>query len=149
MRLVIQRVSSAKVFVSERTVSEIGKGLFILVGVGHEDRIEYANAVANKIVNMRLMSDKNDKMNLSVKDVNGQVLVVSQFTLLGDTNYGRRPSFIHAATPEVAGKIYEKLVDSFRSHGIKVETGEFGSYMNIEAELDGPVTITLDYPQNV
>lgn len=128
-------------------MGQIGKGLFILVGVGHEDRAEYVSTVANKIANMRLMSDDNDKMNLSVKDAKGEMLVVSQFTLYADTSGGRRPSFVQAATPEVAEEIYQKFVESLKSEGIKVETGRFGSYMNIEAELDGPVTIILDFSQ--
>lgn len=125
-------------------MGQIGKGLFLLVGVGVGDVVEHVDQVAEKIVNMRLMADENDKMNLSIKDVNGEILVVSQFTLLADTNYGRRPSFIKAAHPELAREVYEKLIQSIKQLGVKVETGKFGTYMNIETHLDGPVTTILE-----
>ena len=144
MKLVIQRVKSAKVTCSGNTVGQIDKGLFILLGVGQQDKEEDVERVAEKIVNMRIMSDNKDKMNLSIKDVNGEVLVVSQFTLYADTNYGRRPSFVKAAPPELAKKIYEKLIESIKTHGLKVAKGNFGNYMEIESVTDGPVTIILD-----
>ena len=147
MRLVIQRVNLAKVSTGGKVVGEIGKGLFLLVGVGREDKVTQISAMAQKCVNLRLMADSEGKMNLSVKDAKAEMLVVSQFTLYADTSSGRRPSFVQAATPEVAEEIYQKFVKSLESEGIKVETGRFGSYMNIEAELDGPVTIILDSSQ--
>lgn len=144
MKIVIQRVKSAKVSTGGKVVGKIGKGLFLLVGVGQSDKLTQIDAMAQKCVNLRVMADQEGKMNLSVKEANGEILVVSQFTLFADTTQGRRPSFISAAAPDIAKEVYEKLVESLRSQGVKVETGKFGSYMNIEAELDGPVTITLE-----
>jgi D-tyrosyl-tRNA(Tyr) deacylase len=125
MRLVVQRVNKASVTIegSEKTVGKISKGLFVLVGVGEEDSKDQAGVLAEKLSKLRIMRDKKGKMNLSIKDVKGKVLAVSQFTLFADTSKGNRPSFIKAAKP--------------------VETGEFGAYMKIEAELDGPVTIIM------
>lgn len=150
MRLVVQRVKKAKVTVGKSVVGQIGKGLFVLLGVGQNDKVEGADGLAEKVVNMRVMADPSDaagqvgKMNLSVKDTGGEVLVVSQFTLYADTNYGRRPSFIKAAPPELAKKVYERFVQSIKQQGVKVETGSFGEYMEIESVADGPVTIILE-----
>lgn len=147
MRLVVQRVSGCSVSVreggSKKVVGKIGKGLFILVGVGQEDSGEDAQILAEKVSKLRIMSDENDKMNLSLKDVNAQVLAVSQFTLYADTTAGNRPSFIKAADPDKAKKVYQHFVDELSDYGIKVETGKFGAYMDIEAQLDGPVTIVI------
>lgn len=147
MKLVIQRVKKAQVFASCESVGKIGQGLFILMGVGQEDKLEHADVLAEKVVNLRIMSDHEDKMNLSIKDVGGEVLVVSQFTLYADTTYGRRPSFIQAAKPEVAKEIYKKFVEKIEEQGVKVSTGSFGNYMEIENIADGPVTIILKYPE--
>ncbi|HBL52030.1 MAG: D-tyrosyl-tRNA(Tyr) deacylase [Candidatus Blackburnbacteria bacterium RIFCSPHIGHO2_02_FULL_39_13] len=144
MRLAIQRVRKAEVSVDGQSVGKIGLGLFVLIGVGQGDKLEKADELANKLVNMRIMADQEDKMNLSVKDVGGEVLVVSQFTLYGDATNGRRPSFIKAAEPNLAKEIYERIIEKVRENGIKVETGNFGAYMKINAELDGPVTIIIE-----
>lgn len=154
MRLVIQRVSEASVRVSEsgKIVGKIGLGLFVLVGVKEGDTEKDSEVLAEKLAKLRVMSlgsarDKateERKMNYSVKDVGGEILAVSQFTLIADTSGGNRPSFIKAAKPLLAEKIYNHFVDQLREQGIKVETGKFGEYMEIEAVLDGPVTILLE-----
>ncbi len=143
MRLVIQRVkkASVKVVGTDKIVGKIGKGLFVLVGVKKGDTIADAEMLAVKLSKLRVMADENDKMNLSVNDVGGQILIVSQFTLYAETSGGNRPSFIDAALPEEAKKIYEHFVTKIKEAGIKTETGSFGDYMEIEAVLDGPVTI--------
>ena len=141
MKLVIQRVKSASVSTQGEVVGEIGKGLFILVGVGQEDSVEKADLLAEKLLKMRIMSDPEDKMNLSITDVSGEILVVSQFTLYADTSGGNRPSFVKAASPDLAREVYERFVEKLKSSGLKIETGSFGSYMQIKTELDGPVTI--------
>jgi D-tyrosyl-tRNA(Tyr) deacylase len=144
MRLVVQRVNKASVSVDKKIVGKIGKGLFVLIGVKDGDRLEDAEKLAEKVSKLRIMSDENDKMNLSVKDVKASVLAVSQFTLHADTSKGNRPSFIKAAEPKVADRVYKQFVAKLKDLGIKVETGEFGAYMKIDAELDGPVTIILE-----
>lgn len=144
MRLIISRVSRASVKANGGTVGEIAKGLFVLLGVKKGDTEKNAEELAEKLAKLRVMADKEDKMNLSVKDIAGEILVVSQFTLYADTSGGNRPSFIQAAEPETARRIYEKFVMKLREKGIKVETGSFGDYMEIEALLDGPVTILLE-----
>jgi D-tyrosyl-tRNA(Tyr) deacylase len=145
MRLVIQRVTRAavKVVATGEVVGKIGKGLFILVGVGEEDDTEVAKGLAQKIAKLRIMKDDEAKMNLSLKEVDGEVLAVSQFTLYADTSKGNRPSFIKAAQPKLAEKIYERFVSELQNAGIKVQTGEFGAYMEIDATNDGPVTILI------
>ena len=145
MRLVIQRVKKAKVLVKGKNevVGKIDKGLFILMGVTEGDSKEEAEKLAEKVSKLRIMSDKEGKMNLSIKDVGGEVLVVSQFTLYADTSKGNRPSFIKASAPGLAQDIYEHFVAQLKEREIKVETGEFGAYMEIDTELDGPVTIIL------
>lgn len=143
MRLVVQRVTQAKVTKIEtgRVVGKIGKGLFVLLGVKKGDSLKDSEVLAEKLSKLRIMSDKNDKMNLSIKDIGGEILVVSQFTLYADTSGGNRPSFINAEDPPKANEIYEHFVAELRGKGIKVETGSFGDYMEIEAILGGPVTI--------
>lgn len=148
MKLVIQRVKRAKVTSKEEVVGEIRLGLFILLGVEKGDRIEFADILAEKVANMRIMSDDQGKMNLSVKDVNGEILVVSQFTLYADTTYGRRPSFVKAATTELALAVYERFITKLKEQGLEVEIGNFGNYMEIESLADGPVTIILEYPES-
>ncbi len=147
MRLVIQRVNRAKVTVhgTRRVVGEIGKGLFVLVGIKKGDSVKQAETLAHKLVKLRVMADSDDKMNLSVLDAKASILAVSQFTLYADTTGGNRPSFIDAELPEKAREIYNFFVEKVRELGVKTEMGSFGSYMKIEAELDGPVTITLEY----
>lgn len=153
MKLVVQRVKEAEVKVGSKTIGKIGKGLFVLLGVRQDDKPEYANVLAEKLVNMRIMADEAGKMNLSIKDlsahagVGGEVLIVSQFTLYADTGAGRRPSFTKAAQPEVAKKFYERFVERVQEQGVKVATGKFGAYMEIENTADGPVTIVFEYPE--
>ncbi|MBI2594867.1 MAG: D-tyrosyl-tRNA(Tyr) deacylase [Candidatus Colwellbacteria bacterium] len=144
MKLIIQRVSQAKVAVDNQTISSIGKGLFVLVGVKEGDISDQAKVLAEKLAKLRVMADGAGKMNLTVSDVNGEMLAVSQFTLYADTSGGNRPSFIQAARPEVAQPIYEKLVEELKNLGVKVQTGKFGEYMEISATLDGPVTIIME-----
>ena len=146
MRLVVQRVNSAKVVVAEtgKVVGEIGKGLFVLLGVKDGDSEREAEVLAEKLVKLRVMADDAGKMNLSVKDVAVSVLVVSQFTLYADTSKGNRPSFIKAAEPGHAEKLYKHFVDKLKEKGVEVETGSFGEYMEIDAKLDGPVTIIIE-----
>ncbi len=146
MRLVIQRVNRATVSVvlSKKVVGKIEKGLFVLVGIKKGDTKKDAETLANKLVKLRVMADENEKMNLSVKDTNSEVLAVSQFTLYADTTGGNRPSFIQAALPDEAKVIYEHFVETLRKLGVKVETGSFGDYMKIDTQLDGPVTIVLE-----
>ena len=143
MRLVVQRVKKAEVKTVKdgKTVGRISKGLFVLVGVKKGDTLKDAEALAAKLVKLRIMADENDKMNLSVKDLKASLLVVSQFTLYADTSGGNRPSFMNAALPDEAKKIYEYFVSKLKEKGIRVETGSFGDYMEIETLLDGPVTI--------
>ena len=149
MRLVIQRVDKAKVINKEtkKTVGQIELGLFVLVGVAEEDTRKKAESLAKKLANLRIMSDNLGKMNLSVKDTNTQILVVSQFTLLANTNKGNRPSFVKAGDPKRAEEIYNYFVAQLKKQGVNVATGEFGAYMKIEATLDGPVTILVDSKQ--
>lgn len=146
MRLVIQRVKKAKVSSAGKIFGQIGKGLFVLLGVGKEDKTESAAPLAEKLANLRVMADEQGKINLSVKDVGGEVLVVSQFTLYADTSFGRRPSFVKAAQPERAKEIYERFVEKLKQKGVKVASGSFGEYMEIESTADGPVTIILEHP---
>jgi D-aminoacyl-tRNA deacylase len=145
MKLVIQRVSRAKVTKHDtlEVVGEIGLGLLVLVGVKKDDTENSADLLAEKLIKLRVMSDEKDKMNLSVKDVGAELLVVSQFTLYADTTGGNRPSFIEAEDGLTAKKIYDHFVEKLRTLGVKVETGSFGDYMDIEAILDGPVTIIV------
>lgn len=144
MKLVIQRVKSASVSVSGEKVSEIGTGLFVLVGVTQTDTEKQADFLAEKVSKMRLMSDDADKMNLTVSDVDGEILVVSQFTLYSDTSGGNRPSFLKAARPDIARPIYERFVEKLKEKGIPVKTGRFGEYMMIDPVFDGPVTIVME-----
>lgn len=144
MRTIIQRVKHAKVNINERTVGKIDKGFLILLGITHTDTVKEVKWLANKIKDLRIFEDENEKMNLSLDDVKGEVLIVSQFTLYGNCIKGRRPAFIDAARPELAEDLYLKFVEEFRSFGIKTETGEFAADMKVELLNDGPVTLIID-----
>jgi D-tyrosyl-tRNA(Tyr) deacylase len=144
MRVLIQRVSRASVTVDEQVVGHIGQGLLVLLGVGQDDNEVQGKALADKIVNLRIFGDDEGKMNRSLLDVGGGVLVVSQFTLYADTRKGRRPSFTDAAPPVVAETLFERFKDSLASYGLPVASGIFGAYMTIEIRNEGPVTIWLD-----
>lgn len=144
MRAVLQRVTSARVRVDGTIVGEIGHGLLVLVGVARTDSPADALAIAAKIVGLRIFSDDAGKMNRSVADVKGSVLLVSQFTLLGDCRDGRRPSYIEAAAPETANALYEAVVEAVRQAGLPVATGVFRADMAVELVNDGPVTLLID-----
>ena len=146
MRTVIQRVSRASVTVEGNVTGSIDRGLLVLVGVGHGDTDETTRAMAGKIARLRIFGDEAGKMNLSVRDVGGGVLAVSQFTLLADTRKGNRPSFVAAARPEKAIPVYERVADLLRKEGIAVETGEFGAKMEVSLLNSGPVTLILETP---
>jgi D-aminoacyl-tRNA deacylase len=144
LRAVIQRVSCARVLINENEYSRIGRGLLVLVGVEKDDTNEDAEALARRIVELRIFEDEAGKMNRSISDVGGQILAVSQFTLLGDCRRGRRPSFDPAAPPDIARTLYERFVNEIDALGIAVATGMFQAMMNIELTNQGPVTFILD-----
>lgn len=144
MRLVLQRVRSGKVLVAGSVIAEIGRGLVILLGIGPGDGEAQAHSLAEKIANLRIFEDEQGKMNLSVVDVGGQAIVVSQFTLYADTRKGRRPSFTDAASPDLARPLVERFAEMLRRQGIPTQTGEFGAHMMVEINNDGPVTILLE-----
>ena len=155
MRALIQRVSKASVTVddgrstppsgsADKVISQIGKGLVVLLGVGHGDGEAQAAFLAEKIANLRIFEDEQGKTNLSVLDVRGEVIVVSQFTLYADSRKGRRPSFTDAALPELAEPLVDRFVELLRGHGVPTQTGRFGAHMQVEIHNDGPVTIWLE-----
>lgn len=144
MRLLIQRVSQASVTVNGKTISKIGKGLLILLGIGHNDGEAEATFLSEKVANLRIFEDEAGKTNLSVLDVKGEAIVVSQFTLYANTSKGRRPSFIEAALPEVAEPLVTHFAELLRGHGVPTQTGQFGANMLVEIHNDGPVTIWLE-----
>ena len=144
MRLLIQRVSRASVTVGEGIISRIGNGLLILVGIGHGDGEAQAAFLADKVANLRIFEDEQGKSNLSVLEVKGEAIVVSQFTLYADTSKGRRPSFIDAALPEVASPLVDRFAELLRAQGVPTQTGQFGAHMQVEIQNDGPVTIWLE-----
>lgn len=144
MRVVVQRSKNAKVTVNGEITGQIDKGLVLLVGVTHDDTESDAAFLADKIANLRIFEDAEGKMNLSLLDVGGEILSVSQFTLYGDCRKGRRPSFIEAARPEQANGLYETFNSFLRDKGITVETGRFGAMMDVELINDGPVTLIVD-----
>lgn len=144
MRVLLQRVTKASVTVNSEVVGSIGKGVLLLIGIGTEDNEEDAKFLADKTVNMRIFEDSQEKMNLSMLDIGGEVLAVSQFTLYADVRKGRRPSFTEAALPEEALLLFQKFVGMLKGTGLKVETGRFREHMHVEIHNDGPVTIMMD-----
>ena len=144
MRAVVQRVKQSSVNVEGETVGKIGRGLLVLLGVADGDSTDDADFMVNKIVHLRIFEDENEKMNRSLHDVGGEMLVVSQFTLLGDCRKGRRPSFINAAKPDKATELYEYFVNKTRAHGITVQTGQFRAMMEVALINDGPVTLIIE-----
>ena len=144
MRALLQRVSNASVKVQDKVISQIGKGLVVLLGVGHGDGEEQVRFLAEKIANLRIFEDEHGKTNLSVLDVQGEAIVVSQFTLYADSRKGRRPSFTEAALPEDARPLVDRFVEALRGHGVPTQTGQFGAHMLVEIHNDGPVTIWLE-----
>lgn len=144
MKLVIQRVKQASVEVNEREVSRIGKGLLILIGISKDDDGSQIGWLAKKVVELRIFEDEQDKMNLSLKDINGEILLVSQFTLYGSCKKGRRPDFLNAAQPEKAEKMYLDFAEAIKQNGIVAKLGKFGEHMDITLLNDGPVTMILE-----
>jgi D-aminoacyl-tRNA deacylase len=144
MRALLQRASKASVTVEDKVISQIEKGLVVLLGIGPNDGEEQATFLAEKIANLRVFEDEQGKTNLSVLDVKGEVIVVSQFTLYADTRKGRRPSFIDAALPNIAEPLVDRFVELLRAHGVPTHTGQFGAHMLVEIHNDGPVTIWLE-----
>ena len=144
MKALLQRVTEASVSVTGEVVGRVGQGLVVFVGVADGDTEKDAQYLAQKTVNLRIFADKAGKFNLSALDIKGELLLVSQFTLLADTKKGRRPSFIQAAPPAQAEELFEQFVEQARASGLKVETGRFQQYMQVEIHNDGPVTILLD-----
>lgn len=144
MKVVLQRVASASVSIDTKIVGRIGQGLVVLIGVANGDTEKDAQYIAQKTIGLRIFADDAGKFNLSIQDIKGELLVVSQFTLLADTRKGRRPSFMDAASPAEAEALIERFVAEVRASGLKVETGRFQQYMNVEIHNDGPVTIVMD-----
>jgi len=144
MRAVVQRVAEARVKIDGETVGEVGHGLLVLLGVTHNDSPEQAEWLADKIVGLRIFEDADGKMNRDVTEVEGGILIVSQFTLYGDCRKGRRPSFIEAAPPAIAVPLYAAFVDGVRARGVPTATGRFGTMMMVELVNDGPVTVIVD-----
>lgn len=144
MRAVVQRVKESSVTVGGEVIGRIGKGEMVLLGVGETDEAADADFLSEKIVHLRIFEDENGKMNRSLMDIGGEMLVVSQFTLLGDCRKGRRPSYIQAAGPEKAERLYEAFVQKVREKGIRVETGRFRAMMDVALINEGPVTLILD-----
>jgi D-aminoacyl-tRNA deacylase len=147
MRTVVQRVNQAAVRVTGQTVGSIGKGLLVLLGITQGDQMADARWMAEKIIGLRIFEDAQGKMNLELADVNGKLLVVSQFTLYGDCQKGKRPSFVAAARPEEAIPLYEEFIAAARRLGVEVHTGQFGAAMQVELVNDGPVTLFLERGQ--
>ncbi|MEX0720547.1 MAG: D-aminoacyl-tRNA deacylase [Balneolaceae bacterium] len=145
MKVVVQRVNSSSVTVNGEISGSIKQGLLLLVGIHQKDTPEQMQWMCNKILKLRIFEDEEGKMNKSVQDINGEILVVSQFTLFGDARKGTRPSFIEAARPEKANSLYEEMIRYFKTHSkLKIESGEFGAMMSVKLENDGPVTLILE-----
>jgi D-tyrosyl-tRNA(Tyr) deacylase len=150
MRAVIQRVNHASVSIENKIKSEIQKGILILIGIEESDDLEDITWLSNKITQLRIFNDSDGVMNLSVKDIDGEILAISQFTLHAKTKKGNRPSYIHAAKPEISIPLYEKFVEQLSLDlGKEIKTGEFGAYMKVSLENDGPVTIQIDTKNKV
>jgi D-tyrosyl-tRNA(Tyr) deacylase len=148
MKAVVQRVTQSRVTVEDQQIGVIGRGMMVLLGVAQDDGEADADWLVDKIVGLRIFEDDHGKMNRAITDVNGQILVVSQFTLLGDCRKGRRPSFVKAAAPDKAEALYNRFVQKIRDKGIGVETGRFGAAMKVALVNDGPVTLILSSPEN-
>ena len=148
MRAVVQRVTYSSVEVDDVIVGEINKGFNVLLGISKDDTEEDMKYIKDKIINLRVFSDENDKMNLSLLDIQGELLLISQFTLYGDARKGRRPNFMNALGGEEAKNFYDKFVEMMKETGLKVETGIFGANMKVDIKYDGPVTILLDSSRN-
>lgn len=144
MRAVVQRVKKASVSVDSNIIGNIKNGLLVYLGVGKLDDSSDLDYLVNKVLGLRIFEDSNEKMNLSISDVEGEILVISQFTLYGDARKGKRPSFTDSADPDIGNDYYNNFIDSLRKSGLKVESGEFGANMEVEYINDGPVTILLD-----
>ncbi len=144
MKALLQRVTSASVSVTDEVAGRIGQGLVVFIGVANSDTRKDAQYLAQKVANLRIFTDEEGRFNLSALDINGELLIVSQFTLLADTRRGRRPSFTEAAPPAQAEELFEYFVEEVRATGLKVATGRFQQYMQVEIHNDGPVTILLD-----
>ena len=144
MKLLVQRVSSAQVDLDSKTVGKINNGFLVLIGVTHTDTREIADYLVKKLCNLRVFKDENSKMNLSIKDVDGELLIVSQFTLYADCQHGNRPSFVNSAKPDMANELYKYFVEKCKREVEKVETGIFGADMKVSLLTDGPVTIMLE-----
>lgn len=144
MKALIQRVTKASVSINNQIYSQIDQGLLVLLGISQDDTENKIDWLVNKIINLRIFSDKNEKMNFSIQDITGQILLVSQFTLYADCNKGNRPSFTNAAQPEKAEKLYNLFIAKLKQKGLDVKTGKFGSLMQIRLINDGPVTIDLE-----
>ena len=144
MKFVIQRVKNAQVDVNNKTIGKIDNGFLVLIGITHTDTKEIADYLVKKLINLRIFEDENGKMNLSLKDINGSLLLVSQFTLYADCSGGNRPSFIDAAKPEIANELYEYIISECKKKIDKVQTGIFGADMKVSLLNDGPVTIILE-----
>ncbi|WP_055071183.1 D-aminoacyl-tRNA deacylase [Clostridium massiliamazoniense] len=148
MRAVVQRVSSSSVKVNGEVVGAINKGFNVLIGISKDDTIEDLKYIKDKIMNLRVFEDEDEKLNLSIKDVSGELLIISQFTLYGDCRKGRRPNFMEALGGDEAKKLYEEFLKLFEDEDIKVETGIFGADMKVSIENDGPVTLLLESKKN-
>ncbi|MDY0236683.1 MAG: D-aminoacyl-tRNA deacylase [Gudongella sp.] len=144
MRAVVQRVNRADVRVDNKIIGNIKKGLLVYLGIGKEDDSSDIDYLVKKVIGLRIFEDNNEKMNLSISDINGEILVISQFTLYGDVRKGKRPSFTDSAHPNIGNDYYMKFVEKVKESGIKVQTGEFGAHMEVEYINDGPVTILID-----
>ena len=144
MRFLIQRVNHSKVTVDENITGDFQKGFLVFIGVAEDDTVEIADKLIKKLLNLRIFEDAEGKTNLALKDVNGSLLLVSQFTLYADCKKGNRPSFVHAGAPELANRLYEYIIEECRMKGFSVETGVFGADMKISLENDGPFTLLLD-----